>query len=589
MRPQLLVCSASLEPLFPDNSLVLAHAGVLPPRISRRWEHQIESIHEWSKSGGADLAETHAVSRQYYERLLPALTRILNGLHSVAHSAHYWEIMLGPWLNAAVGIIVERFRNLESLLREHPDAKIGLSPPKYQPVPATTQEFVVWCTGDVFNLTIYSKLLRSMSPSLAHDAPIVSISNNSTSPPSKGWKKTARLILNFLSRPSLEDAIVLHQSTFSRRDLLRLAWISKGAIRPAVYLTYEPPHTKVDADCRVRIGILLDFLEGREGAVLREIIPWLIPKCYVEDFSALVEQSRCAFPVLPRSILTANSLFYDELFKDWAGRCVMQGRTLLAAQHGGNYGVEKRLDGMQHEISVAKKFYSWGWARQHCQKIEPMPAIKLAEWNVRRDRTNRRRPGSRILYVTTARPRYPIDLLNLSQPAEFNQYLSWQVNFLALCSRDLRQRIYLRIHPGAQSWEVKESMTRRFDDLKTDDESTLERSIKSCSILICDHLSTIYAQTIAADVPTLLFWHPRWFDLEAGAEPYVDELQKMGVLHYSVESAAMKLEQIADTPEEWWRKVKKERAFNRFADQFARTSDSYIHDWHRVLMKDTAS
>ena len=47
-----------------------------------------------------------------YKKLLYELAIILNNLHGVRWKTKSWEILIGPWLNRYIAIVVDRYRKI---------------------------------------------------------------------------------------------------------------------------------------------------------------------------------------------------------------------------------------------------------------------------------------------------------------------------------------------------------------------------------------------------------------------------------------------------------------------------------------------
>ena len=69
------------------------------------------------------------------------------------------------------------------------------------------------------------------------------------------------------------------------------------------------------------------------------------------------------------------------------------------------------------------------------------------------------------------------------------------------------------------------------------------------------------------------------------AQPYFDDLRRVGILHDTPESAAAKVNEIYKDPLSWWHSDEIQEVINRFCHQFARTSDKWLPQWKEELLK----
>jgi putative transferase (TIGR04331 family) len=87
-----------------------------------------------------------------YEQTLEMLSGILNTLHGENHSIRYWRIIVGPWLNAFIGILYDRY--LSICAAEASGKVTGTVTAKYQDgrwTPNDFTEFSDWFSGDAYN------------------------------------------------------------------------------------------------------------------------------------------------------------------------------------------------------------------------------------------------------------------------------------------------------------------------------------------------------------------------------------------------------------------------------------------------------
>jgi len=91
-------------------------------------------------------------------------------------------------------------------------------------------------------------------------------------------------------------------------------------------------------------------------------------------------------------------------------------------------------------------------------------------------------------------------------------------------------------------------------------------------------------EALAMDVPTVLFWSPRWNRVRAEAEPYYVALRSVGILHNTPEAAAAAIESIGNV-EEWWDDSQRQSARKSFVNQFGLTVKSPTRVWAKELRR----
>jgi putative transferase (TIGR04331 family) len=80
---------------------------------------------------------------------------------------------------------------------------------------------------------------------------------------------------------------------------------------------------------------------------------------------------------------------------------------------------------------------------------------------------------------------------------------------------------------------------------------------------------TTYLETFAANYPTLLYWNPMHWEVREEVKPYFNNLVKVGILHYTPESLASKINEIYSDPLFWWKQQEIQITKDDFCRQFA--------------------
>lgn len=96
--------------------------------------------------------------------------------------------------------------------------------------------------------------------------------------------------------------------------------------------------------------------------------------------------------------------------------------------------------------------------------------------------------------------------------------------------------------------------------------------------------STGFLETLGRNIPTIMFWNPKHWELRPSAQPYFDLLKEAGILHETPEAAAARAAEVWDDVAGWWNQPEVQDARRCFCDRFARTPEDLI----RVL-KETLS
>lgn len=528
-------------------------------------------------NGEAAHAAYHYVN-EIYERILPLLGDFLNKIHNKSFSTRYWRIVLGPWLHLYLSVIYDRYITLLDVLGRYPDfTAIGLSEESFV-VPRDTLEFVQFLKGDPYNLQIYTNVLLFMEKEFPRKNlnvtadPFIKVERFGSI---KGTvKRLTKKIWKGVGRHWGSGSIVLRDSYFSRSMELKLFITTRGKVWPVTGEAVELPFfTPRRQDRKTLQNTLPENSEFEK--LIKKILPFDIPQCFIEGFNTVTKGAGKDYPAKPKGIFSANAWHFDEAFKQWAAISAEKGTLLIGTSHGGNYGGLANMPFENHETAIVDRYYSWGWERADCTaEVIPFPSSKLV--GIKKNGASNRKSG--ILWVATACPRYFVQAP--FWPKHFQEYLSWQFRFVKTLLKEVMDELRLRPHYENNGWEIVQRLHDCIPCMQIETwEIPFLESLANCRLYVCDHLSTTFAEALAANKPTILFWNPQTNELRPEAQPYYDLLRKSGILFNTPESAGKAVNHIYDDVETWWNVPERQNAVEVFCERFARTSPDAIELW----------
>ena len=110
-------------------------------------------------------------------------------------------------------------------------------------------------------------------------------------------------------------------------------------------------------------------------------------------------------------------------------------------------------------------------------------------------------------------------------------------------------------------------------------------SLENCRLYVCDHLSTTFAEALALNKPSLLFWNPLTTQLRPEAQAHFDSLRECGILFDTPQTAALVVGSVYEDVAAWWNHPEKQKAVQSFCATFTRTSPEAITLWSDELLK----
>lgn len=527
-----------------------------------------------------------------YEQLLAALTVYLGDVHGVSHDRAYWRLLIGPWLLHYLHALHDRYIHLAQAFARHPAARTVVLDPADWRVPFDTLDLMFALRTDDFNLQIMSQLLDAMGYAfparrLPPPAPRPAI----PPPPRLDRLTYARAkVENWLLRRITQARrgraeVVTCDMMLPTADELSLSlWsglraVPAGIVRNGGTWRFGRPAAVFD---RARLG-LAALSHGDAFATLAgALLPRSFPVLFLEGYAQAAREVEADYPMRPSVILSTLGWYYHEPFKFFAAARAAHGARLVAVQHGAGYGMYEMSWWERHEMRLAHRYVAWGWGDS--DRVRNASSLRLSRALRRRPRRPSDTSGD-ILFVPTAAlyPRY-LDMFT-SQPlaSQWESYLDDQAQFLAALPPDLFARVRFRLFPSEHEWPLRDQLTARFPGLRWDEHRPFSESLRRCALVAIDHPGTSMLECLVADVPTVLFWNARHWQIRRTAEPDLTPLRAAGILSATPDEAAEQVRRIGRTPEDWWHGAPVRDARARFIARHALASRDWTRRWGRLL------
>ena len=511
--------------------------------------------------------------RTLEERVLGSLGNALASLHGERWTARETRLLLGPWSFSYLAAQIDRWERLVLALRIHPSLDARGLDPAQAATPADTLEAVQRLKTDLYNLQLMTPMMIALGVDVR---PWTAPGPEPVPPPALPPSSLARRAADAVAHGALAlrrgQAVALRAAHFAPAVQLAMMRASGLAVVPlpdAGPLAAAPP----DPVQRARLP-LLDLGEGELERHLARAVARDLPTCFLEGYAALHAGAE-RIGRFPAAILSANAWHYDEPFKRWAASAAEAGTQLLGVQHGGNYGIDECSPSEEHETAVTDVFFTWGWTGATSRaRTVPMPAPKL----VGRDTWTHDPARRGILLVTTSTPLLPMQIDR--GPEGFERYLDRQRRFALALPGERFRELRVRPHREDLGWKIAERLAAACPGVAIETwQVPFEASVAASRLFVCDHLSTTFAEALAANRPTVLFWDPADTPIRAAARDGFDALRAAGILFDDPESAARAVDAAYDDVAGWWGAPVRTRAVAAFRERFARTSPGALDEW----------
>lgn len=561
-------------------------------------DHEVLSYH-W------DDRQRFAADYKYldatYEKYLASFAEGLNRVHSVDYSVRYWRIVIGIWLRAFIDALYDRYLSIRTAQESGLVTNTWIcstkawTPPEYPSF-----------SHDSYNLYLYSRIIKRLEcipfeeKELTHLRSGAATLKSSKSAMGRTLSEVVRQLKKgpemFLRQGFAVLAVEVYPRLLRRfktnvvfagsiylslRDQVRLQW-SLGQL-PHLYHGEKMVFAAQEVNNDMRSGLNFPVSEDPFEQLLNELLPEQIPMIYVEHYREMHKRVMAISPKAPKVAITAFTINYRRCFEFWAAyHAEKSGTKLVVSQHGGGYGTARHIFLDDHFTRAFDRYYTWGSAIDGNPKVKPMPSLRLWKTKKELDSSN---PSGLVMWIATTVGRYKTFAESGLVGPHMLLYFREQQSFYEALNEEVRELLLWRYFNDP--WEDKERFMAFAPNLRVQrglkkqlgKESDFISELKNCRLAIHTGNETTYLEALAANFPSLVFWNPAYYEVRESLQSVFDELVTVGILHYTPESVAAKLNEIYSDPATWWKSQMVQNARKRFCDALAYTHEGWLSEW----------
>lgn len=541
------------------------------------WKERISYtlMDPWSDRGSRFNA--YQYTQDLYQETINELADYLNRIHGVSYPVRYWKILCGPWLRLFINSLYHKWECIDVVVKRGDSVKtICLNINDEQIVPNDMKEFEALMVSDEWNHYHFSKIIDEFGlphEVLSFDTPeLMEIKIQSYIKTNK-LKKFIEVLYNFsmkvVNRPTSIFISKPYLSKFSTlllaiklRSMPRLSLNSGGIKKYRHHGVMRNQAVVENLDCT-------GFKK-----FLNRIIVSHIPRNYLEGYATLQQAvGSQGWPERPPTILTAVDHFSDDIFKCYAANKIISGSKLKIICHGGG-GKMKYSDFQMHDLDICDDYFTWGWSEYWIDKCTKGFFVK----NFFKKRV--KNTGQHLLlHIMLSEYRYSKFISASPSYEQFvNTYLDNQIKFLNNILSKIKQDTITKLH-----FDYENSIEERINEncvgvhyaqMGEDYYKLLQNS----KLVVATYNCTTFVESIAFNIPTIIFWDLDHWELTVSAIPFFDKLQECGVFHTSAESAALMVNQVWDDVDKWWQSEEVKHACGEFRSWFCRKSHAPIKE-----------
>ena len=571
--PRLLVTTADQRSWQADKPLLFIGGWCKLPDQRDKWEGLDSETLPYHWDDHEKFCADYAYLQESYESLLARVASLLNEHHKTCHALRYWRILLGPWLCIFTHVLFDRWEMVR-LASESPDVEktILISDHEDELIPRNLADM---SPDDLrWNNFLYACAIREQGLITIEEQPGERkglMQNTPTVDNVAGFKEVLKGVADFalglLTRPNESFFLKTHLTRgLEARLQLRLRQV------PKFWRSSTTPQARPDLELRKSLQLPADDagVDPFQG-FLASMAVRQIPSVYLEGYSALLQQvAKLRWPSSPQCIFTSNAFQFDEVFQAWAAEKTESGSKLVIGQHGGAFGVGRNVSGEDHQVKIADRFLTWGWSDDR-NSIWPC----LALTNLGQILGPCKSDGD-LLLVTV-----PIRMMSFRcnswavGPNQSQAFLADQLKFAKILAAPVRDQLVLRIHKRtddkAQCAFIPQ-WRAAFPGIEIDPSVTpINRRISQCRLFVYTYNATGFLETLAQNIPTVIFWNPEHWALRDSAIPYFQLLADAGIFFEKPDLAALHINSIWDDVDAWWTSAVVQNARRTFCEVYVRS------------------
>ncbi len=490
----------------------------------------------------ADLEEQFNYTESLVKNILNQIQTKNLGLK---HGKQYYEILFGPWLRSFTAVVLDRYMSIKHAKSIYPNFNFLII--NYSECINrscnSSNEYLEQIKTDQYNNNIFKDLLNELN--------INYIVKNITIKKDEKNKIEKKITFKDLINKYNRLLVKLYKSKF----LFYRPYINKvDSIKAQLHLFQIPSFhiekilLEKDLNCSPELNLINENSSGNEiERILYKLIYIYMPKSLRINSNYFESKfNEIGFPKAPKLIFTSNSLEADDLFKHYAALKTNEGVKIITHQHGGLYGQGKFLYNESNDINSSNNFISWGWRIDN---------IITKGFGIKPNKIRKNKIHSNVvLLVISGSSRYYNGHLSVPLSNFYVDYLDDQIKFINQFNAlkngmNLRVRLYV----NDLGWNVKDKILSSCCSSVefSEPNKSFEKDVESAELVIHGWCSTTYLQTMAMNIPTILWFNNDLFPIRNEAREDFVKLKNNSIFHENLDSLIHFL--INNNIEKWWK------------------------------------
>tara|TARA_B100001248_G_C27390364_1_gene462040 strand:+ start:1100 stop:2761 length:1662 start_codon:yes stop_codon:yes gene_type:complete len=547
----------------------------------------VNEIDNFNKFNFNNNKKSDKLCNAYYEHLLNIIYPRLNKLHGLNWKKRSWRILIGPWLARFVYIIFNRYQIIKKVKLKNKTLinKISLFKNKII-IPEDLNHFTNLSMTNQYNFFIYNLLIKKNNIEKIEDKILKNKKN----------VNYLRVLFNiflgtiikiFTKFLSPSKSVFIYKPYFSNyRFIFNLFFkLKKIPISYPIYL--EKYFAFEDVSLKKRKIFQNIKSKNKFEQILIELIPFFIPKFYVENFKKNFCLANFFYPK-HKTIITSAGVWKDNLFKIWLSETINNNGKLICRQHGGNYGQNQLIFEEKHEIKISDYYLTWGWKNNN-KKI--IPTVGL---NSHSKKNNSIFQKKNILFFTQTAHKYLYFDCGTMDKFKSDSYFKSIYSFFKYLNPNVRNEVFLRFKnlrdtssKSSIDNEMKLKLQNKFKNLKISTTEKIYEDMFNKKLNIFTYNGTAFLQALKMNFPSIIIFNKNYVYLTPSSKKIFKYLKNNNIFFDSPRKAAIFINKNYYNFDKWWNTIEVRKSVKYFIRKYNRQhlgfNDPVIKELKKII------
>ena len=122
-------------------------------------------------------------------------------------------------------------------------------------------------------------------------------------------------------------------------------------------------------------------------------------------------------------------------------------------------------------------------------------------------------------------PRFAYSLFSGVIAGQMISYFEDQFSFYQELSTKIRSKLVVRLYHGDYKWNQRQRWLDKFPTIQFDNNTKMDSSVEQSRLIIATYSATTYNETLASNIPTIIFWDSNYWELNKISDPIFQKLK----------------------------------------------------------------